>query len=999
MKRITTLLLLLLSFIGFGQNVAWAKVKAVKKTPTVVIPYSKELNASLYAYFKSLSPILKDNVAQSDSVIVNDDKKIFTIYANKYSESVPFRENVVRTAYDTVRSVLPEHLKNYKIEIFINGYEISDLVPNFYRVNQKIDKKRLNVDDNDEPNIVRRISPIRNFTKGLSGNSLAVWASHGCYFEHRENDWVWQRPRLFQVAEDTYTSEYVIPFIVPMLENAGAYVMMPRERDTQLNEVIVDNDDRDFLYDEVNDENHRWHTGDTSGFARSDAPYLDGDNPFCYGTYRQIRAHKNGSALASWSPNIPEDGDYAVYISYHTLPNSTKNARYTVYHTGGSTQFNVNQQMGGSTWIYLGTFHFKKGFNPEIASVELTNKGHNGTVITADAVRFGGGYGVVAKRNAEDSIVFSNKPKYLEGARYWLQWAGFPDSVYSHTEFTDDYKDDYMSRGHWVNHLIGGSSKSPDTQGLNIPIQLAFGLHTDAGYVHKDSVIGTMGIYMSESNDRRTYDAGNRRIASRDFADLIQTQVVSDIRQTLRPNWTRRKLTDASYYEARVPQVPSTLLELLSHQNFTDMRYGLDPHFHFIVSRAIYKGILKFLCTQQNRPYIVQPLPVHKFHAEFSNNEHNVVILNWEAQIDSLEPTATPDRYILYTAIGDNGWNDGELVTSSSAQVSLNPNQIYRFKVTACNDGGESFPSEVLTAGYVPNSDKTALIINGFHRVSAPSSFDTPLYSGFLDSDDHGVPYYYDLSYTGSQYVFNKYRKFKTNHTPGHGASHALFENNKIAGNTFDYTYPHGKAILAAGYSFVSCSDEVIYEGGFGLRTFNFVDLILGEQKSTKVGDEIRYQLFPQKLRVKLENYLTKAHGNLFVSGAYVASDIFERDSCDENAIRFAIKTLHYKLSESHVSTGGLISNYFSIWKEFGTQYYHYCNVLNDKQYAVEAPDGIDTANGSQIIHSFEGSNLPATVGYRGRYKTFVSSVPFESIEGEDEKISFMKEIISFFEK
>ena len=33
------------------------------------------------------------------------------------------------------------------------------------------------------------------------------------------------------------------------------------------------------------------------------------------------------------------------------------------------------------------------------------------------------------------------------------------------------------------------------------------------------------------------------------------------------------------------------LLELLSHQNFADMRYGSDPRFKFLVSRAIYKGI------------------------------------------------------------------------------------------------------------------------------------------------------------------------------------------------------------------------------------------------------------------------------------------------------------------------------------------------------------------------------------------------------------------------
>ena len=35
---------------------------------------------------------------------------------------------------------------------------------------------------------------------------------------------------------------YTLPFLVPMLENAGATVFIPRERDWQVHEVIVDND-------------------------------------------------------------------------------------------------------------------------------------------------------------------------------------------------------------------------------------------------------------------------------------------------------------------------------------------------------------------------------------------------------------------------------------------------------------------------------------------------------------------------------------------------------------------------------------------------------------------------------------------------------------------------------------------------------------------------------------------------------------------------------------
>jgi hypothetical protein len=528
---------------------------------------------------------------------------------------------------------------------------------------------------------------------------------------------------------------------------------------------------------------------------------------------------------------------------------------------------------------------------------------------------------------------------------------------------------------------------------------MAFGFHTDAGQLFNDSIIGTMAIYMSESEGAKVFDNDQKRIASRDLADIIQTQIVEDIRLTYRPTWSRRKLTDASYYEARVPKVPTMLLELLSHQNLMDMRYGLDPHFRFTVSRAIYKGIVKFLCHQQNRPYVIQPLPVKNFSATFSNKFNNVVQLNWAQQTDSLEPTATSDYYILYTSIDGKGWDNGQIVPTSHTQVTLTPNVIYQFKVTACNEGGESFPSEVLSVGNHPTSQGTALIINGFHRVAAPEWFDSPNYSGFLDKIDRGVADHYDLSYTGSQYVFNKHNRFSSNYTPGHGASHALFENNIIAGNTFDYTSLHGEAILKAGYSFVSCSDEALQEAGFSLKPYSFVDMILGLEKTTQVGNQLRHQLFPENIRKALTQYLERFRGNLYISGAYVASDVYERDSCDWETIEFTEQVLRYKLSENRAQSMGAISNYFSIWDDFSQKYYHYNNSVDDKIYAVEYPDGLDTSFGSQIIHSFEKSNLPATIGYKGKYKTIISSVPFESIRKKEDRENLMKEIINFFKR
>src|SRR5574344_232223 len=75
----------------------------------------------------------------------------------------------------------------------------------------------------------------------------------------------------------------------------------------------------------------------------------------------------------------------------------------------------------------------------------------------------------------------SGYPRFTEGARYWLQWAGYDLDVYSPNENQNDYNDDYMSRGKWVNTLCGGSSFNPAQKGKNVPIDLSMAFHTDAG--------------------------------------------------------------------------------------------------------------------------------------------------------------------------------------------------------------------------------------------------------------------------------------------------------------------------------------------------------------------------------------------------------------------------------------------------------------------------------------------------------------------------------------
>ena len=93
----------------------------------------------------------------------------------------------------------------------------------------------------NRPVLVQKMNSL-NPDKGLSGNSIALWHSHGYYFEMNLDRWEWQRARLFGTVEDISVMGYVLPYLTKMLENSGANVFLPRERDVQTREVIVDND-------------------------------------------------------------------------------------------------------------------------------------------------------------------------------------------------------------------------------------------------------------------------------------------------------------------------------------------------------------------------------------------------------------------------------------------------------------------------------------------------------------------------------------------------------------------------------------------------------------------------------------------------------------------------------------------------------------------------------------------------------------------------------------
>lgn len=941
----------------------------------------RNVKERLTDYFGRYTTTAKISTPKLKSVDIDYERKTIAIHASESFAYQPFRPETVEAVYNQVKELLPGPVHYYRLTIFADGKPIEELIPNIYR-NKKKDKERMSLKtDYKDKAWVKNISRPNEISRGLQDRHIAIWQSHGNYFKNDKNEWGWQRPRLFCTTEDLFTQSFVLPYVIPMLENAGAIVYTPRERDTQKNEIIVDNDTPNAsLYLEVGSKKAHWATAPIKGFAQKKAIYRDGENPFTDGTCRFIpteRKKKNkDQAFAEWVPTLPAKGEYAVYVSYRTLPNSVNDAKYLVFHNGGVTEFKVNQKIGGGTWVYLGTFEFDKG-NNDYGMVVLSNESSEHGVVCADAVRFGGGMG-----NIERGGKTSGLPRYLEGARYSAQWAGMPYEVYAGRKGENDYADDINTRSNTINYLSGGSVYNPQQPGLGIPLEMTMALHSDAGCSKTDELIGSLGIYTTDFNNGKL-NTGIDRYASRDLADILLTQIQKDIYSSYNLSWTRRSMWNRNYSETRLPATPSTIIELLSHQNFADMQLGHDPNFKFTVGRAIYKGILQFVAGQHDKEYVVQPLPVSNFAIRFGKKK-NTLELSWKGENDPQDPTAQPREYIVYTRIGYGGFDNGTLVSKTSHTVKIEPGLVYSFKVTAVNRGGESFPSEILSAYKAKRERERVLIINGFDRVSGPAVINTFDKAGFDLEQDPGVPYLSNISFSGAQIGFDRAQAGKEGEG-SLGYSGSELEGMKIAGNTFDYPFIHGKAIQAAGkYSFVSCSDEAVENGTVTLEDYPVVDYILGMEKEDPVH-KVYYKTFSSAMQRIITSYC-QSGGNLFVSGAYVGSDM----SGTQGNREFTEKILKYGYQSSMTDKSSNRIN--GLGRTITIP-----RVPNETSYAVPAPDCIVPVDTAFPVFTYVPGNQSAGIAYKGNYRTFVLGFPFESIQSEADRATIMAGILGFF--
>ena len=127
--------------------------------------------------------------------------------------------------------------------------------------------------------------------------------------------------------------------------------------------------------------------------------------------------------------------------------------------------------------------------------------------------------------------------------------------------------------------------------------------------------------------------------------------------------------------------------------------------------------------------------------------------------------------------------------------------------------------------------------------------------------------------------------------------------------------------------------------------------------------------------------------GNLFVSGAYVGSDM----SGTQGNREFTEKVLKYGYQNSLTdkSSGQINGLGRSITIP---------RLPNENSYAVTAPDCIVPVAPAFPVFTYARGNQSAGIAYKGAdYRIFILGFPFESIQSETDRASIMAGILGFF--
>ncbi len=593
----------------------------------------------------------------------------------------------------------------------------------------------------------------------LTGKTVFLSPGHGWYYSSTLGRWATQRGNNGGIIEDLSNGEAVMQHLTQYLHNAGANVWTCRERDFNTHMVIVDNDAGAPAYT----TSGAWSDGTAAGNW--------------YGSdYQFTGVSTSETAVATYAPNIPEAGYYAVYVWTPSAANRATDATVRVNHTGGTTTHVINMQHDGNTWRLLGFYYFNAGRDQANGSVEISNAGSDTSkYVIADAVRFGGGMG-----DYPDGGSVSGWPRWEESGAYYPI---------------------FMGQRSTPGGTVGAMPQYAEWESESWEDSIYFSWHSNAS---TGSGHGTSLWAYGPGSPPSPFGQFSGVAGGDTLATSIFDEVMNDIRADWDPVWPGAKYTAwfGELNPSNNDEMPACLIEVAYHDSPADQPSLLDPRFRDLVARACYQGIVDWWYNHADGPSstpiaINTLLPEPPTRLAVRNIGDQSVFVNWSAPPSDggdglLGDPAT--GYLVQMSRDGYGFDDGTPTTSTFMTFTdLDVGDVYYFRVVATNAGGQSFPTEIGAVRVTEDGYAPLLVVNGFDRLDRYA---------MLAEDD---PYDAD--------PMMRERPQRMNH--------------------YAYSRTYAAAIDANGVAFDYCANEAARSGAVNLTNYDGVVWYCGEESTT----------------------------------------------------------------------------------------------------------------------------------------------------------------------
>ncbi|HKQ39904.1 MAG TPA: hypothetical protein VJ063_17635 [Verrucomicrobiae bacterium] len=594
----------------------------------------------------------------------------------------------------------------------------------------------------------------------LTGRIVYMSAGHGWTF-NSGGFWYTQRGVSFDMIED-YGNLDQMNFFAAYCLDAGATVVPFRPLGYQTNEVVLDNDSPAVTFAGP------WsNSSATTGFYGT-----AGDVP-----YRFANIAATETATAQYRPTLPVSGFYPVYTWAGAGSNRGRQL-YRIRHTGGEALVRVPHHMVGNGWVYLGNYYFDAGTNGAVIISNLRDPSDAaGTVVIADAIRFGNGIGRSGFAREE------------ECSRYWVEaqiGVGAPTSIYD-TGSTDD-NDNVGTPPRMAAYMNREQSGSRYDR-----VFISF--HSNAGGGR-----GTMGLH-------NTPYPGTYTSNQLDLARLVAQEINDDL-YAQSVAWEHRwndRGANVTYSQtfafgeinntAINDEFDATIIEVAFHDNQFDAELMRDPRVRQAVGRSAYQGMMRYFNQFGGVPLVFLPEPPTNVRAIAQPG--GVVRIQWGSPA-SLGGSA--QGFVVHISTNGYGFTNIAGVAGPGA-TSLNisnlaPDMDWFFRVASTNAAGESLPSEVVgcrLAASLALPVPRILYVNGFDR-----------FDRFLAPRQ-----------TAGSMTFDRCQPRRM--------------------NAFDYVVQHGAALGENGVAYDSCQNEAIISGV--VRMTNYPAVIWGAGNESTADD------------------------------------------------------------------------------------------------------------------------------------------------------------------